>query len=60
MDSDTQKLVNDYFGWFQGALSGLSDLIKKFTEMMKAFIESWKKRFVFTKYTGGDADNFDV
>lgn len=58
MDEKTQGLVNDYFSWFQEQISGLSTLIEKFTALMKSFIESWKKKFVFTKYTG--TDDFNV
>lgn len=48
---------DSYFEWFQTAISSMSDLIKQFTEFMKNFIESWKKRFVFTKYTGTEAED---
>lgn len=50
-----QETVNSYFGWFQEQISGLSTLIEQFTKMMKAFVESWKKKFTFTKYTGTEA-----
>ncbi len=56
MDYEAVKTeVGGYFDWFQGAISGLSKLIEDFTKMLQAFVESWKKRFTFAKYTGTEA-----
>ena len=50
-----QDTVNSYFDWFQGEIAGLSDLIKKFADMLRNFIDAWKKRFDLFNYTGSDA-----
>jgi len=50
-----QDTVNSYFGWFQDQIAGLSDLIKKFADMLRDFIDAWHKKFELFNYTDSDA-----